>query len=219
MSDPPAGGAWRIAGPAVPLNPAWNPDVDPAEYPPLALPNGKGRGKGKQPNPKGKGKGRVSPPREPRHQNFSHRSGGRAQARPAPMREAPIKLKRAKNEAAGLSESFVAALEKDNPSLLSKLVANTAADDTDQFTIEMSAAPTPEWTRQSNSGATAPKLGDFGTMIKLREMLIARSGAVASNLDDFSMDLIEEHPVDDNTRKRTVFRTGFLFEECSADAL
>jgi hypothetical protein len=121
------------------------------------------------------------------------------------MREAPIKLKRAKNEAAGLSESFVAALEKDNPSLLSKLVANTAADDTDQFTIEMSAAPTPDWTKLSKSGATAPKLGDFGTQIKLREMLIARSGAVASNLDDFSMDLIEEHPVDDNTRKRTVF--------------
>ena len=108
VSDPPADGAWRIAGPAVPIapvNPAWDPDVD-AEYPPLALPKG-GKGKGKQSNPKGKGKGRVSPPREPRHQNFSHRSGGRAQARPAPMREAPIKLKRAKNEAAGLSESFV----------------------------------------------------------------------------------------------------------------
>ena len=168
---------------------------------------GKGKGKGKNNNPKGKGKGGAS--QEPRHQNFSN-SSGRAPARDSQARygsakAAPIKLKRTKAQTAGLSEEFVSGLTAENPTLLNKIRLNAAEDEADQFQIEMSAAPDPNWFPDSTAGRNAPRLTEYRTQMQLRSALISQSGAVASGKDSLQMDLIEEHPVENITRKRGVF--------------
>ena len=190
-------------------NPAGDPNVG---FPALGPQKG-GKGKGKNNNPKGKGKGKGSSFREPQHRNFSNsseRAPGRAQApsgsaKNAPNKRAPIKLKRSKDHTAALAEDFVAAIEAENPELLSKIRQHTAEDASDQYSIEMSAAPDVKWIRDTERGKTAPRLTEYRTQAQLRSTLISQSGAVASGKDSLQMDLIQEHPVENLTRKRAVF--------------